>query len=332
MQGNLPVLADAAPTAAWMVPDATWRTVSWPDQARTIAVGPDRLAYVELGSGDPPVLFLHGLGGNWTAWLENLPAVARERRVVAVDLPGFGRSRPASDGISIPGYARTIERFCDELGLERFVVVGNSLGGWVAAELALRIPSRMEALVLVDAAGIVPTRLERTKAVGIMRGAALGAPLAPRFRRSVAARPRLRKMALKYTAAEPAGLAADLVYMALPEAPDPGFAPAFTAARRSWSDAWCDRLTEVECPALIVWGERDSLLPVRHGREWARRLRGSELLVIKEAGHLPMLERPAEFNAALLAFLGRMDATGLALEAAPQANDAVPPKDVVNGR
>ncbi len=314
MQGNLRLVAgatatsDPAPAAAWMAPDATWRAVAWAEQARIATVGTDRLAYVELGSGDPPLLFLHGLGGSWTAWLENLPAAAREHRVVAVDLPGFGKSRPASDGISIPGYARTIERFCDTLGLDEFVVVGNSLGGWVAAELALRIPSRVKAMVLVDAAGIVPTRLERTKAINIMRGAALSAPLAPRFRRSVAARPRLRKLALKYTAAEPTGLAADLVYMALPEAPDPGFAPAFLAARRSWSDGWCDRLTELECPTLIVWGERDALLPLRHAREWARRLRGSELKVIKGAGHVPMLERPEEFNGLLRAFLERVNA------------------------
>jgi pimeloyl-ACP methyl ester carboxylesterase len=313
MQGNRPLVADAAattdpgPAEAWMAPDATWRTVDWAVQARTAAVGTDRLAYVELGSGDPPLLFLHGLGGNWTAWLENLPAAAREHRVVAVDLPGFGKSRPASDGISIPGYARTIERFCDEIGLDRFVLVGNSLGGWVAAELALRIPERVEAMVLVDAAGIVPTRLERMKAVNIMRGAELGAPLAPRFRRTIAARPRLRKLALKYTAADPTGLAADLVYMALPDAPDPGFAPAFLAARRSWSEGWCDRLTEIECPSLIVWGERDALLPLRHGREWARRLRGSEFKVIKGAGHVPMLERPAEFNALLRTFLNQVN-------------------------
>src|SRR5918997_3109621 len=158
MQGNPPLVADATattdpPPAAWMAPDATWRAVTWAEQARTATVGTDRLAYIGLEGGDPPVLFLHGLGGNWTAWLENLPAAAREHRVVAVDLPGFGKSRPASDGISIPGYARTIERFCDEVGLQRFVVVGSSLGGWVAAELALRVPSRVHALVLVDAAG-----------------------------------------------------------------------------------------------------------------------------------------------------------------------------------
>jgi pimeloyl-ACP methyl ester carboxylesterase len=313
MQGNLPLVADAAtmtdraPAEAWMAPDATWRTVDWAAQARTTTVGTDRLAFIELGSGDPPLLFLHGLGGNWTAWLENLGPAARDHRVVAVDLPGFGKSRPASDGISIPGYARTIARFCDKVGLDEFIVIGNSLGGWVAAELALRMPERVQAMVLVDAAGIVPTRLERTKAVNLMRGAQLGAPLAPRFRRAIAARPKLRKLALKYTAADATGLAADLVYMALPEAPDPGFAPAFLAARRSWSEGWCDRLTEIECPTLIVWGERDALLPLRHGREWARRLRGSELKVIEGAGHVPMLERPAEFNAMLQTFLAQVN-------------------------
>src|SRR4051794_29465047 len=285
--------------------EPSWRAHVWAEQTRTLDVGPDRLAYVELGEGDPPVLLLHGLGGNWTAWLETLPAVARERRVIAVDLPGFGASAPGSDGISIPGYARTIERFCERMGLDEVVVAGSSLGGWVAAELTLRAPELVRGLVLVDAAGIVPTRSERIRAVSMMRGAELGSPLAPRFRAAIAARPRLRKLALKYPVAEPTGLAADLVYMALPPAPDPGFGPAFTAARRSWSDAWCDQLTEIDCPTLILWGERDSLLPLRHAREWARRIRGSQLHVIPEAGHLPMLERPTLVNGLLEGFLRR---------------------------
>jgi pimeloyl-ACP methyl ester carboxylesterase len=285
---------------------STWREVAWDAMTRTADLGPDRLAYVELGTGDgPPVLLLHGLGGNWTVWLENLPALAARRRVLAVDLPGFGRSAPASDGISIPGYARTVRRFCAALGVETADVVGNSLGGWVAAELALHDPARVRTLTLVDAAGIVPTRAERWKAVSMMRGAQAMAPLAPRFRAHVASRPKLRRMALKYTVDDPAGLAADLVYMALPPAPDPGFGPAFTAARRSWSDAWCDRLTEIECPTLIVWGGRDALLPLRHAREFARRIRTSELAVVEDAGHLPMLERPGRFNELLLSFLDR---------------------------
>jgi pimeloyl-ACP methyl ester carboxylesterase len=249
------------------------------------------------------VLLVHGLGGNWTAWLETLPALAAERRVIAVDLPGFGSSPPSGEGISIPGYSRTLLRFCEQLELGPAVVIGGSLGGWVSADLTLRAPGLVRALVLVDAAGIVPTRLERWNVLSIMDAAALMAPLAPRFRAAVASRRRLRGMALRYTVASPADLAADLVYMALPNAPDPGFRPALEASRRSWSEGWCDTLTEIECPTLIVWGARDSLLPVRHGREWARRIRGSRLEVIEDAGHLPMLERPDAFNSMVLAFL-----------------------------
>src|SRR3954454_22153321 len=287
--------------------EVSWRSHGWGDLGRSVDVGPDRLAYVEIGEGEPPVLLLHGLGGNWTAWLETLPAVARTHRVIAVDLPGFGASAPGSDGISIPGYARTIERFCERMGLDELVVAGSSLGGWVAAELTLRAPELVKGLVLVGAAGIVPTRAERIRAVSMMRGAELGAPLAPRFRAAIASRPRLRKLALKYTVADPKRLAADLVLMALPTAPDPGFGPAFVAARRSWSDAWCDQLTEIERPTLIVWGEQDALLPLRHAREWARRIRGAELQVIPGAGHLPMLERPVLVNPLLRGFLDRVE-------------------------
>jgi pimeloyl-ACP methyl ester carboxylesterase len=297
-------LLSAAPAAASR--DLGWRAVQWAGRTRTAHLGSDRLAYVELGDDGPPVLLVHGLGGNWTAWLETIPALAEDHRVIAVDLPGFGASAPGLDGISIPGYARTLERFLDHLGLEDVVVMGSSLGGWVSAELTLRAPERVRGLVLIDAAGIVPTRAERFKAVSMMRGAELGAPLAPRFRTAIASRPRLRKLALKYTVANPQRLAADLVLMALPTAPDPGFGPAFAAARRSWSDAWCDRLTEIERPTLIVWGEEDALLPLRHAREWARRIRGSELAVIPGAGHLPMLERPILVNPLLRRFLGRV--------------------------
>src|SRR3954463_4063452 len=96
----------------------SWRAHDWAGLSRTVDVGPDRLAYVDLGEGDPPVLLLHGLGGIWTARAQTLPAGARAPTVVAVDLPGFGASAPGSDGISIPGYARTIERFCERMELE----------------------------------------------------------------------------------------------------------------------------------------------------------------------------------------------------------------------
>jgi pyruvate dehydrogenase E2 component (dihydrolipoamide acetyltransferase) len=130
-------MSDTTPAGA-LAP--SWRTHDWAQLSQTVDVGPDRLAYVDIGEGDPPVLLLHGLGGNWTAWLETLPSVALHRRTIAVDLPGFGASAPGSDGISITGYARTIERFCERMGLDEIVLAGSSLGGWVAAELTLRRP------------------------------------------------------------------------------------------------------------------------------------------------------------------------------------------------
>jgi pimeloyl-ACP methyl ester carboxylesterase len=279
-----------------------WREVDWQGQARTVKVGGDTVSYVELGEGEP-VLAIHGLGGNWTVWLENMTALAQRHRVIAVDLPGFGRSAPAGDGIAIHGYSRLLLGLLDELALEQTVLIGNSLGGWIAADLALRAPGRVRALVLVDAGGVVPTAGERRKALAIMGGAARLARYAPRFRSAVASRRRLRSLALRYTFARPEELAADLVYVALPPEPDPGFQAALYAAKRSWSEAWCDRLAEIASPTLIVWGECDALLPLRHAREYARRIVGSRLAVIPDAGHLPMLERPERFNDVVLEFL-----------------------------
>jgi pimeloyl-ACP methyl ester carboxylesterase len=295
--GSLTASASTAPRG--------WREVDWRCHVRTIKVGDDVVSYVELGRGEP-VLAIHGLGGSWTVWLENLPAIARGRRAIAVDLPGFGRSAPSGDGIAISGYSRVLARLLEELSIENAVLIGNSLGGWIAADIALRAPGRVSALVLVDAGGVPPTGLERRKALAIMEAAARLAPYAPRFRSALASRRMLRSLALRSTFARPAGVAADLVYMALPAAPDPGFSAALFAAKRSWSDAWCDMLTEIACPTLIVWGDRDSLLPLRHAREYARRIVGSRLQVIEQAGHLPMLERPTEFNRVVLEFLAEV--------------------------
>lgn len=291
--------------ASGSVPTRDWRDVDWEGCRATVDLAGDRVHYIDLGGAGPSLLFIHGLGGNWTAWLENLPAFAAGRRVLALDLPGFGGSPVARAGISIAGYGDLIERFCAALELETVTIFGSSLGGWVAAEAAQRAPGWLTGLVLVDAAGIVPTRAERWKALSLMEGAALMAPLAPRFRHSIATRRKLRVMSLRYTIDAPAELAADLVYMALPAAPDPGFRLALTACRRSWSDEWSRRLSGIRCPTLVVWGERDSLLPLRHGQEYTERIPGAELQVIGAAGHLPMIERPAEFNRLTREFLAR---------------------------
>src|SRR2546430_16298298 len=137
-----------------------WRTIDWREHLRDVEIAGRRVNYVDLGSGDgPPIVFVHGLAGVWQNWLENIPRFAQERRVIVPDLPGFGGSEMPAEKISIPGYGRFIEALCDQLDLGEVVVIGNSMGGFVSAEVAIQFPERVERLVLVSAAGVTGNSL-----------------------------------------------------------------------------------------------------------------------------------------------------------------------------
>jgi pimeloyl-ACP methyl ester carboxylesterase len=127
--------------------------VDWPAHQRWIEIDGTPANVIELGDG-PPLLFVHGLAGRWQNWLENIPHFAGRHRVVAIDLPGFGASAMPREAISIAGYARFLEGVCDVLSIDAAAVVGNSMGGHIASELAIRSPQRVERLMLVAAAGI----------------------------------------------------------------------------------------------------------------------------------------------------------------------------------
>src|SRR5262245_2317546 len=131
-----------------------WLDVDWRQHLHSVAVHDSRVNYVEIGEG-PPVILIHGLSGCWQNWLENIPHLARRHRVVAVDLPGFGESELPHEEISIPGYGRFVDAFLGQIGIERALLIGNSMGGFIAAEVAISHPSRVEKLVLVSAAGLM---------------------------------------------------------------------------------------------------------------------------------------------------------------------------------
>lgn len=268
------------------------------------------LAFVDLGAGDPPVLFVHGLGGQWRNWLENVPALAARWRAIAVDLPGFGGSAMPPGEISISSYARVLAGLLDALDIPAVVVVGNSMGGFVAAELALDFPSRVAGLVLVDAAGIVPSRRERWKAVPFLRAQALLGTRIAVAHRQIASRPGLRRAALRLAVHEPERLAADVVLNGLLESPRPGMRAALRASLSYLTHDWGDRLEQIRCPTLVVWGDADAIIPVRHAAEWVRRIPHARRVTIDGAGHVPMLERPAEFNRALIDFVAEVCGQG----------------------
>jgi pimeloyl-ACP methyl ester carboxylesterase len=262
-----------------------------------------KLSYVALGNADPAVLFVHGLGAQWRVWAQNLPVIAARRRAIAVDLPGFGQSEHGNGAVSIRGYAELLDRFCERLGLEHVVVVGSSMGGFIAAELALTAPSRVAGLVLVDAAGMVPTRAERSRALPFLWSSVLLGARMEAVGRPIAARPGLRRAALGRLVHDPAELPADLTYWALLAAPGPSTRDALREAFSYLTHDWGERLRAIGCPAMIMWGDGDSLIPVRHAHEYARRMPGARVVRFPRTGHLPMVEQPQLFDEALLEFL-----------------------------
>jgi len=121
-----------------------WLDVDWGQHQRWSTTDGSPLNFIEIGTGRP-LLFIHGLSGSWPNWLEQLPVFARAHRVIAVDLPGFGHSPMPRERISISGYARTLDALLETLDIDAAAVVGNSMGGFVAAELAIAFPQRASA-------------------------------------------------------------------------------------------------------------------------------------------------------------------------------------------
>jgi pimeloyl-ACP methyl ester carboxylesterase len=279
-----------------------WRSVDWLSRLRQIDVGGTPVNYVDLGEGDgEPIVFVHGLGGQWQNWLENLPRAALERRVIALDLPGFGLTPMPRDEVTIPGFGRCVDALCEKLGLGRVDIVGNSMGGYIAAEVAIQFPQRIDQLLLVSAAGITSADIARRPIYTLGRIAtALTTHLAAQHR-AIAARPNTRHLALELVARHPSLLRADLAYEGFFKgAGKPGFEAALRACLEY---DFRDRLPDIRRPTLILWGEKDALIPVRDAHEFERLIPDSRKIVMKDTGHIPMAERPGAFNNVMMDFL-----------------------------
>ncbi|MCW3029249.1 MAG: alpha/beta hydrolase fold protein [Solirubrobacterales bacterium] len=266
---------------------------------------------IELGEG-PPVVFVHGLSGSWQNWLEQLPVLAREHRVVAMDLPGFGYSPMPREEISIAGYARLLDGLLGELGIAAATVVGNSMGGFIGAELAIAFPQRVERLVLVSAAGLSTHNDPRTvrampALLRLQRIIAAGAAWLASKSEEVVRRPRLREATMGLVVRHPSRLPAVLAAEQLRGAGKPGFIPALEAL--IGYDVR-DRLPEIACPTLIVWGDRDRLISVRDADVFAELIPDSRKMIFEDTGHMAMLERPEAFNELLSGFLAEQPLSG----------------------
>jgi pimeloyl-ACP methyl ester carboxylesterase len=287
-----------------------WRAIDWPAHMHTARLCGTPVNYVDIGERDGvrPLVFVHGLSGQWQNWLENIPRFARQRRVVALDLPGFGRSPLPSEQITIAYYGRIVEELCRELDLAPAVLVGNSMGGYVAAEVEIAFPATAERLVLVSAAGISQRHAPRERILRAARIMSATTRSSLAQRRQLAVRPATRHFALSMVVRHPTRLAPDLALEGLMKgAQKPGFHDALLACL---DYDFVERLPEIGCPTLVVWGEDDMVIPVRDADTFVELIPGSRKLVMRDTGHVPMVERAATFNDELERFLAHDVAPG----------------------
>ena len=267
--------------------------------------------YLTAGTG-PPLVLLHGAGDNALDWRWVMPALAATHRVYAPDLPGSPDSaRPAAD--YSPGFfERFVAGFLDALDIERAAMVGNSLGGLVAVRLALSAPARVTALVLVDSAGLgraVNPVFTSVNVPGLSEAAM------PLWRTPIGAYQRAwGRAALLF--ARPGGVPREWLAEQRRLALSPGYLEAHLTALRAQvspggqREVLVDQLSLLKMPTLVVWGARDRVFPESQARDAAARLHEGSLAVIPDCGHMPHVECPDLFVAALDEFFGERAADG----------------------
>lgn len=252
------------------------------------------------GSGDPLVL-VHGIGSSWRSFRPIIGALEQRHEVLALSLPGYGDSPALPGEPSVPALADAVEAELDVAGFEAPHLVGNSLGGWIAAELARR--GRARSVVGLSPAGLWTPR-ERAYSMRSLKSTWLAAerlaPHADRLMRSAALRTAtFAQVAARGWRLEPE----EAAYALRTLAGSPSFPR--TLQWLAGGERTVEGLTELRVPMLVGWGTRDLLLPLRQARRWTALVPDAELRELPRLGHLPMIDDPELVARTILEFTAR---------------------------
>jgi pimeloyl-ACP methyl ester carboxylesterase len=262
----------------------------------TVTLGDITIGYDDKGSG-PPLVLIHGHPFDRSMWTPQVEAfAARGWRVIAPDLRGYGQSAVVPGTTTLSDFARDIAALLDHLGVDGFVLSGLSMGGQIAMECYRLFSGRIQGLVLADTFAAAETD----------EGKAWRNALADRLLRegmAPYADEVLPKMMAPHNVAAQPAVAAHVLRM-MRGAPAAGAAAALRG--RAERPDYVPMLPQVAVPALVVVGSDDEYTPVADAEVLRDGIPGATLVVIEGAGHLPNLERPAEFNEAMTHFLTRL--------------------------
>ena len=289
--------------------------VDWTRHVHTADIAGSSLHYLDYGDPDPERLVFvlaHGLGGRWQHWRENIPELAEHGRVIAIDLPGFGRSGPLPGGYSIDAFADAIAELLKQLNLPKVVFVGHSIGGLLAVRFANRHPDLVDAIVL--AAGTVQAfvavlgmqhvghnllRRPATVVATYFEVLTAGLPIPAFLRNQLIERPRLRRLFLWPYLHRPGALPPTSVALLVDGVGARGVLPTARAVGKLRPGQW---LTQVSCPLLAIGADHDAIAPLTQLAELAQSVPGARTVVLEGTGHMVMLERASAFTAEVVDF------------------------------
>jgi len=253
---------------------------------QSVQVFGQTIRYYDCGGGEP-LLLLHGLGAEADVWAYCLEPLCERYRVIAPDLLGFGRSSKPLINYRIATFVEVLDRFLQALAVPRVSIVGNSMGAWIAAALALRFPERVSKLVLNDAIGIV--------------AGAVDVPID--FRPSSLQNMREILEFMFYDKTLATDELVEMAYQCHLERNDGPTIASLLETVRLRLDQLDDKLSQLKAPTLLIWGDTDRVSPLSVAENYLRLIPGARLEIIPQCGHIPALEKPQELVQHILRFL-----------------------------
>jgi 2-hydroxy-6-oxonona-2,4-dienedioate hydrolase len=260
-------------------------------ESKFVSVYGAKMHYIEAGSG-PTLVLVHGLADDTAVWQETIAPLAKTHRVIVPDLIGWGKSDKPLLSYRIATFSDFLDRFLQQLKVEKAAVVGNSMGGWVVADFVLRYPARVEKLVIVCGVGFASSEQQ------------MGAPLEVL---KMSSRDEIRRF-LAPAFADKKFVSEEMVDFLIEQRVRNGDGytiSKFIESMKRKEDVVDGKLGKIKVPTLVVWGRQDLLTPLAIGQRFQREIPGAKLQIIENCGHMPQQECPAKFVDTVTPFLAK---------------------------
>jgi len=257
---------------------------------RTIILNGLKIRYLEAGKKGPHLVFLHGLGGSSLTWSFNITVLRKKFHIIAPDLLGFGRSDKPLISYRVSLITDYLYEFFSDIDISNLILVGSSLGGWVAAHFTLTYPDMVEKLILVDSAGYALEHSISDRERSLINAVTLNDAKAffkQLFYNSQLVNESELKTRLKYKL----------------KSNEPYVIDQILDSIEKKQDVLDYRLSGIKIPTLIIWGKEDQVVPFDHALRFHQEISGSKLVGFDQCGHVPQAEKAESFNKEVLQFL-----------------------------